>query len=668
MSESYSAYQGRVRSWFYPIAFVLTAVGLGVLTFQIVHRLSIETVSAKLKSIVETSNTALGLWAREHQHVARFVAGNQELRDHVANLLPDSTGASGPPLPEVNTDSGEHRAIDNCLRPALDSFGYGGYAILEPDGSSVVSHGLDADALRSVEPNSLAPHRSVAIYNGQASNESLVFFQAPIHNEVSRPIASLILAVPAASGLDTILSSADIGKLGKTAIVDAEGAELAGGSTMGLGSAAATARELAGNLWSRGQRDTAEGDERYPLPRVRFSGLDGSHRNGFVGAGSRLDFLDAAVVTLVQHNEVFAATSALKRILFAIFGLGLLGATMNWVYLYRLALLRSDMSDAKSQIQKLGQYHLEEKVGEGGMGVVYRASHSLLQRPTAVKLILPDRASDRTIENFEKEVMLTSRLTHPNTIAIYDYGRTEDGVFYYAMEYLDGINLATLIDNEGPQPWARVVHILRQVCESLAEAHAAGLIHRDIKPENVMLCKRANRHDVVKVLDFGLAGEFSDRAALDAARVQGTPAYMAPESITRPDQIDVRVDIFSVGALGYFLLSGRHIFSGDTTQAILNQQLNSKPIPISQRRPDLPEDLQQLIMDCLAKDPAGRPKNVEDFVQRLDSISSETWTEAEARQGWLKCQDYRPCRQQPMDQTSAAKQSPAFTKTVDFAK
>ena len=183
---------------------------------------------------------------------------------------------------------------------------------------------------------------------------------------------------------------------------------------------------------------------------------------------------------------------------------------------------------------RLGQYTLEDKIGEGGMGAVYRARHAFLRRPTAVKLIRSGLATPAMLARFEREVQLTSQLTHPNTIAIYDYGRTPEGIFYYAMEYLPGLPLDRVILDDGPQPEARVVHLVSQICASLAEAHRIGLVHRDVKPANVMLCERGGVYDVVKVLDFGLVKELGaeDDAAVTAmGHIVGTPHYMSPEGV-----------------------------------------------------------------------------------------------------------------------------------------
>jgi serine/threonine protein kinase len=199
------------------------------------------------------------------------------------------------------------------------------------------------------------------------------------------------------------------------------------------------------------------------------------------------------------------------------------------------------------------------------MGVVYRAKHALLRRDTAVKLLLPGRADAAAVARFEREVCLTCQLTHPNTIQVYDYGHTPEGIFYYAMEFLRGVNLHVLVVQYGPQPEGRMIHILAQICDSLAEAHALGLIHRDIKPGNVFLCRRGGVADCVKVLDFGLvrefrAGEPETLNSGDESVIEGTPWFMPPEAIQASAPTDPRSDLYSVGALGYFLLTGGYIF------------------------------------------------------------------------------------------------------------
>ena len=277
----------------------------------------------------------------------------------------------------------------------------------------------------------------------------------------------------------------------------------------------------------------------------------------------------------------------------------------------------------------LGQYTLGEKIGEGGMGVVYKANHALLRRPAAIKLLAPECAGEQNLKRFEREVQLTSLLTHPNTISIYDFGRTEKGTFYYAMEYVEGIDLQTLVEQEGPQAPARVAHVLAQLAGALAEAHGAGLVHRDVKPANVMLCQRGGVEDVVKVLDFGLIKDLSAKAELDQTdlhHIIGTPLYLSPEAITAPESVDARSDLYALGAVGYFLLTGVPLFSGKNVVEVCGHHLHTVPVPPSARLgAHVPEKLEALIMSCLAKSPEERPSSAAQLRTALVELATE-WT------------------------------------------
>ncbi|MCB9581955.1 MAG: CHASE domain-containing protein [Polyangiaceae bacterium] len=291
----------------------------------------------------------------------------------------------------------------------------------------------------------------------------------------------------------------------------------------------------------------------------------------------------------------------------------------------------------------LGQYTLMRKLGEGGMGVVYEATHAMLRRPTALKLLPAERRDDSRLARFEREVQLTSQLTHPNTIAIYDYGRTPDDVFYYAMEYIAGLTLEQLVREDGPQPPARVVQLLRQVLGALAEAHAVGLVHRDIKPANLMISRRGNIPDFVKVLDFGLVKkQVETEADLKLSRTNtfvGTPHYLAPEAITE-GEVGPEADIYAVGAVAYFLLSGTTVFEGENMVAVCTSHVYDEPVPPSLRLgKKVPEALEQLVLRCLSKDPKERPSALalSEELAALTDVGS--WTEEDAERWWLEVGD-----------------------------
>jgi serine/threonine-protein kinase len=294
---------------------------------------------------------------------------------------------------------------------------------------------------------------------------------------------------------------------------------------------------------------------------------------------------------------------------------------------------------AVARAERLGQYTIERLVGEGGMGAVYLARHARLRRPTALKLLLPDRTGPENLARFEREVQLTSQLTHPNTVAVYDYGRTHDGVFYYAMEYVDGLSLAQLVEQEGPQPPGRVIHILMQAADALSEAHAVGLIHRDVKPANILLCKRAGSNDIVKLLDFGLVKDIrpnADPSLTQTNTVAGTPLYLAPETITDPTMVDHRVDLYALGAVGYCLLTGAPPFQGRTTVEVCGHHLHSTPVAPSERLGiRLPGSLDAVILRCLAKRREDRPESARALQLLLrECATGAPWSDTDAADFW----------------------------------
>lgn len=304
--------------------------------------------------------------------------------------------------------------------------------------------------------------------------------------------------------------------------------------------------------------------------------------------------------------------------------------------------LRQQVREAR----ELGHYRLDEKLGEGGMGAVYKAHHALLRRPTVLKLLPPEKAGAHNISRFEREVRVSSRLTHPNNVAIYDYGRTPDGIFYYAMEYLEGIDLQALVELDGPQDPSRVVHVLVQVCGALAEAHEVNLVHRDVKPANIILCERGGVPDTAKVVDFGLVKEIeSNPAPLLASGVNtilGTPMYLSPEAINEPDRVDARSDLYALGAVAYFLLSAVTVFTGKTIVEICAHHLHTTPVPPSTRLGrELPKDLEAVVLKCLEKDPARRIQSARELKDALLRLAIPPWSEAQARRWWSERRDLR---------------------------
>ena len=292
------------------------------------------------------------------------------------------------------------------------------------------------------------------------------------------------------------------------------------------------------------------------------------------------------------------------------------------------------------EARQLGQYRLCRLIGSGGMGEVYLAEHQMMKRPVAIKLIRPGKAGDpQALARFEREVRATAKLSHWNTIEIFDYGRTDDGTFYYVMEYLPGLSLSDLVDRHGPLPPARAIHLLMQTCDALAEAHGRGLIHRDIKPGNIFSAQRGGVHDVAKLLDFGLAKPISAEAEpvqlTQEGSITGSPLFMSPEQALGDSEPDARSDIYSLGAVAYYLLTGPPPFDGEQPIKVILAHAHDPVVPPSHLRSDIPPDLEQVVLRCLAKNPADRYPDARSVRRALfECVASGGWTHEDAADWW----------------------------------
>ncbi len=337
--------------------------------------------------------------------------------------------------------------------------------------------------------------------------------------------------------------------------------------------------------------------------------------------------------TPIQHPLVFATYFLVTNYLCAIVA-------------YVMARIVNRFSIRLTHARDIGSYELDEEIGRGGMGEVWRARHRQLARPAAIKLIrrgmlgANEHARHALVRRFAREAHDTAALNSIHTVDVYDFGVTEEGDFYYAMELLDGLSLEQLVRHFGPIPPARAVYLLRQVCHSLGEAHASGLVHRDVKPANILVCRLGPDYDFVKVLDFGLVKHGHAAATVttltEDGATAGTPEYMAPEIALGHGDVDHRADIYSLGCVAYYLLTGHAVFSADTSVGVALAHVQEKPVPPSARSGlQIPAGLEALILESLAKDPAARPASAVVLEKRLaGTMLQETWTQEDAHTWW----------------------------------
>ena len=534
--------------------------------------------------------------------------------------------------------------------------------------------------------------RPLATGNSRPRRGDVTMMQVatPVRDQAGSTVGALALIINPDQEFSRILSVARSGASGETYAFDQTGLMISHSrfdkelKQLGLINATNTSSALNLRLHDPGG-DLTEGfkpadtdNSARPLARLVADAVDGMDETlvepvrdyrgvSVVGASRWLPQYGFGVATQIDATEAYRPLHVLQWLFVCIVLLLLLFA-IGFFMMSNLT-WQQRLDEAELKLKQLGQYTLEEKIGEGGMGVVYRARHALLRRETAVKLLLPDRADAAAIARFEREVCLTCQLTHPNTIQVYDYGHTPEGIFYYAMEFLQGLNLHDLIARYGPQPEGRVIHIMTQVCDSLAEAHSLGLIHRDIKPGNIFLCQRGGIPDCVKVLDFGLvrdfrAGEVQPVDPENEQVIEGTPWFMPPEAILLQQQVDPRSDLYSVGALGYYLLTGQYIFDAESIAEIHQKQLSTEPIPPSQRTMNpVSSELEQVLLCCLEKQADRRPQSANDLRARLQACAAAAGWPLEARVLWWDAYAREPV----VSQDSAAQEStPMPTVSIDL--
>jgi hypothetical protein len=636
-------------------------------------------IVGNLKTILHANVEALRAWATTVQSRAGAVAEDARVRELIAGLV-QRTAQQGT-SPAARLAAPQLAPLRTLLQPELDRYGFNGYVVITPDMVVVASgreqligmqspSGYEEHLRPCLQGQAIVtpPFPSTAVLeDGQGTFRAGVptmFAAAPIRSADGKVIAVLALRIPPDKDFTRILATARAGESGETYAFGRKGLMLSDSrfddelKRLGLIPDTPEAQsvltlELRDPLvdLTRGQQSPKRRAEQ-PLTRAvaaALAGQSGVDVAGYrdyrgvpsVGAWTWLEDLDMGLVTEVNVAEALGPLRILRLGFGFIFALLVLAAVAVFLLMRLARRLHESARKAALKAKQLGQYALDGEIGSGGFGTVYRGHHALMRRPVAVKLLDPRQANEHSIARFEREVQLTCQLTHPNTIALYDYGRTPDGLFYYAMEYLEGLALDKLVQGFGRQPEGRVIHILRQVCGSLAEAHTQGLVHRDIKPANIFLTHRGGIPDFVKVLDFGLvkARNLEGQAELTGATATlGTPLYMSPEAVRYPDSVDARSDLYSLGCVGYYLLTGEPVFAGLSVGEVLVHQVESPPEKPSVRlRGPVSPDLEELLMSCLAKKPAERPASADAFEAALAKCAAAArWSRAEADAWWQK--------------------------------
>ncbi|QDS93331.1 Serine/threonine-protein kinase PknB [Roseimaritima multifibrata] len=659
---------------------VLLSLVFAVWVGSLVKRSSYRNSEVAMSAIRDASAGAVEIWLEEEQAIARAMA--KELETHTSVLAHLSQpSAAGRVLLEANSATERLNEMHSSLPSASQHLGW---FVLDRS-ELVVFSSEETDAGVSVQLSDFAwknaneRHTGVSLpfslpwTCGEESSgviirqgDAVMAATAPLQAE-GRVVGLLALVFDPCARFSEVLAISQAGQTGETFAFDRQGVLISRvRNTQQLREAGllphdanvrcalnVTLADPGVNLVKGGQAALPRNQQ--SLTKMAESatrggtGADGMGYHDYrgvsvVGAWTWLEKFQFGIATKMDVEEAHKPLRQLNLAFLSLVGLlatvggGFLGLTLFNYHLQQKA------DAAAHRLRRLGNYELLEEIGTGGMGTVYRGRHQLLRRPVAVKVLEASGADPKSIRRFEREVQRTSELKHPNTIQVYDYGHTADSTFFYVMELVEGVDLTQLVETFGPQSPGRVISILKQVCGSLAEAHDHGLVHRDIKPGNLLLSAPAGIFDFLKVVDFGLVKEtlpVSSHAVTRVESLTGTPLYMSPEAIRDASGVDGRSDIYSLGAVGYYLLTGSPLFDAKVAVDICMLQVGSDPMLPSERlgKP-LPADLERLLMKCLEKKMADRPQTIREVVAQLTACeSASSWTDAEAAEWWVNVYD-----------------------------
>jgi serine/threonine-protein kinase len=587
-----------------------------------------ELRAAGLASLLEAEGRALQLWIAERRNDAERWAATPQVQREGARLA-----ALGAP---AACEPGSQRAFREAIAPYMAVEEVAVFNLIGRDGRILSSPqpGLcgapvTARFLRALGPvfegrtTFVGPWEEAARIEARApglAEGPLVWAETPIRGAGGGTVAALGFGRVAATRFARLLELTTGGTSRDAFAFDETGLIVTLPRDRSRSS-------VAGTALARAALDRSQGSQGVVLePYASYRGTP------VIAAWRWLPEERLGVAVEVEAQEAYGPLEYLQVAFGVLFTLVLV--SMTAAASTSLWALRSRMREAK----RVGQYEIEREIGEGGMSHVYLARHATLKRPAAVKVLKPHLATDEAVARFRREAQICSQLTHPNTVEVFDYGTTREGRWYYAMEYLEGVSIDEVVRRSGPLPVARVAHALLQACGSLAEAHAHGWVHRDVKPQNLLLCARGGRHDVVKVLDFGIVKQVRNPDTRDItqySRILGTPLYMAPERLRNPADADARADVYALGAVAWFAIAGRPAFEAQTEHDIVYRVMNEPAPRLAEAAPGVPPELDQLVARCLAKDRAERPAGIDEVQEVLARIArDDPWTEARARAWW----------------------------------
>jgi eukaryotic-like serine/threonine-protein kinase len=646
------ARRARQRLWFALAlaASVLALTLIGSWTYRAVERSLRESRAGALKAVLEAQAKTLEVWVQDQELGIRRLARDPTVRDHVLALV--EIAAQHGDTPERYCNALARRPLVAELDDALAGSGAVSFNLVDRSGRIIASK-FRAYCGLAMNPQAVA-EELLAVFRGDTRflrpyrdterllrlpadpplAQPVVWIETPVRNEGGRIIAALGVGQYAHEQFAAILAAARSGETDEVYAFDRNGVMLSASRTRGQGAALTQVLRAPGGELTALAREAQAGAKGGAQAGMLLEPYAGYTGRPVVGAWRWLPAYDMGLAVEMAADEAYAPLVVLRTVFGVVFGAlvaAVLAALAAW---FSAARLRSEAEE-----RRVGAYLLGERIGEGGVGNVYLARHDLLKRPTAVKLLKPARATDEMTARFEREAQLASQLSHPNMVEIYDYGRASDGSLYYAMEYLEGETIGRLVLEDGALPVARAVHLLRQVCAGLTEAHGKGMVHRDVSPTNIMVCHYGGEYDFAKILDFGLVKHIAaeeQETITRSLRLLGTPLYMAPERLRDPADVDARADIYALGAVAFFVLTGRRMFETLDDLALTSLVLNEvPPRAAAVAAQPIPPALDALIAACLEKRREDRPQTIGECSDVLEALAvHHRWTQHDAAAAW----------------------------------
>ena len=625
----------------YCLAAILFLVSVICLVFYLKVTLEnriLVSMKSDLQKMLKVNTEGVLQWLNSQENAARLIASRPELKSSIFRAFSKELSYDSQDLISQEIDT-YMKGVFNKKRSEFKEYfllstnmGYQGIRY----GNSVILNGQIISQLSQLKKGDSFVQLPFIHKDNEHENIEM-FIATPILNNSNKVVAVLGLLLDPETSFSRIMKASRFGNSAETFAINTENKMISEGRFMG--------RKQHNQFITIGLESNILNIEiylpkqvngfNYPLSDVSTEPYINYTGNTVIGAWTFIPKYNFTLISEISKNEAYEPLLFFRKVYLIIIGIILL---LSISLLVSIVFSFSSRKKLLFKLKKIGNYQIYKQIGEGALGVVYEGKHQYLQRKTALKVLKPEVCTEKSITSFKNEVRLSSQLTHPNTISIYDYGRTDNNLFYYAMEFVNGMDLRAFQKITGPIHYERVIFLLIQVCGSLSEAHKKGLIHRDIKPHNIMVCNQGGIFDFVKVLDFGLVVDQQDKQK--EVSLSGTPLFMAPESILNSEQIDHRIDIYALGVTAFYMITGKYPIADESSKStdVLANHIRQPALRLSDVMPNriIPPKLEYLISECLEKEPNLRPQDMDQLSAQLKDCQENPWNTEMASLWWRK--------------------------------